>query len=359
MITGNTGFKGSWLNLWLNELGAKTIGYSLNPPTAPNHFQLLDLLNNENIISDVRNLQKLVYAIDKHKPEILFHLAAQPIVNYAYNNPVETYETNIQGTVNVLEACRLGSSVKAIVIITSDKCYVNKEWCWGYRENDVLGGHDPYSASKACAEIIVSSYRDSFFNNVRYNINHQTLIASARAGNVIGGGDWAKDRLVPDIMIGSSQKKAVEIRNPYSTRPWQHVLEPLSGYLWLGCNLLNGNRDCAGPFNFGPSDNTTLTVKDVLKIMKSNWKQIEYTVNEAENKHHEAALLKLDCSKANQILRWHPVWNYDTAIKKTVNWYKKYYDDKHENMYTESLNDIYAYVKSAQKKDIIWSKVYD
>ncbi len=358
MVTGNTGFKGSWLNLWLNELGAKVIGYSLAPPTTPNHFQMLDL-NNETIVSDVRVLQNIINAIDKHKPDIIFHLAAQPIVRYAYKRPLETYETNIHGTANVLEACRQTTSVKAVVIITSDKCYTNKEWVWGYRENDALGGYDPYSASKACAEIIVSSYRDSFFNNALYNIDHQTIVASARAGNVIGGGDWAPDRLVPDIMIASSQKKAVEIRSPNATRPWQHVLEPLSGYLWLGSNLLKGNTDCACAFNFGPSDNTSLTVIEVLKIMKSSWSQIEYTVNESDNKQHEAALLKLDCSKANQILKWQPVWDYNTTIEKTVKWYKKYYIQKNENMHSESLNDINEYVKFAQKKGTIWSQIYD
>lgn len=237
-ITGHTGFKGSWLAYWLTKMGAKVIGYSLNPPTNPNHFELL---KNKyiSIIGDIRDRKFLHDTILKHKPDIVFHLAAQTIVRHSYKDPVETFETNVLGTLSVFEACRKTSSVRAIINVTSDKCYENKEWSWGYRENDQMGGWDPYSASKGCSEILTSSYRNSFLNLEDYGEKHNIILASVRAGNVIGGGDWGEDRLIPDIVLSTSKGEKVEIRNPKSTRPWQHVLEPLSGYLTLGWKLIN------------------------------------------------------------------------------------------------------------------------
>jgi CDP-glucose 4,6-dehydratase len=236
LITGHTGFKGSWLSFWLTQLGAKVVGYALEAPTVPNHIELLTL----DIISingDIRDLEKLNKTFEEYKPDIVFHLAAQPIVKISYEDPIETYETNVIGALKVFEACRK-TNVKAIINITSDKAYENKEWIWGYRENDPLGGYDPYSSSKGCADLLANSYRSSYFNPKEYQKSHNTLLASCRAGNVIGGGDWAQDRLMTDIMLSVSQGKKVSIRNPYATRPWQHVLEPLSGYLLVGQKLL-------------------------------------------------------------------------------------------------------------------------
>jgi CDP-glucose 4,6-dehydratase len=302
LMTGHTGFKGSWLAYWLHRLGAKVIGYSLPAPTEPNHFELLNL----DIISirgDIRDLNKLNETFTTFKPEIVFHLAAQPLVRFSYENPIETYETNVIGTLKVLEACRK-ANVKAIVNITSDKAYENKEWIWGYRENDPMGGYDPYSSSKGAADILASSYRSSYFNPDQYGKTHHTLLATCRAGNVIGGGDWAKDRLVTDIILSASQGKKVSIRNPKATRPWQHVLEPLSGYLLVGQKLLEGKRDFGEAWNFGPSDEGGITVEEVVKNVKKYWDKIDYEINCDLQGLHEANLLKLDCSKAHILLKW-------------------------------------------------------
>ena len=267
LVTGHTGFKGSWLSLWLIKLGAKVIGYALEPPTNSNHFELLNL-DMVSIIGDIRDRDRLNAIFKKYKPEVVFHLAAQPLVRYSYINPVETFETNVMGTINVFEACRITESVKAIVNITSDKCYENKEWIWGYRESDPLGGYDPYSASKGCAELVTSSYRKSFFNPEDYSKKHNTLLASARSGNVIGGGDWGKDRLIPDIVRAISKNEKLYIRNPKATRPWQHVLEPLSGYLFLGQMLLEGKTEFADAWNFGPNEGCHTDVETVVKKIK-------------------------------------------------------------------------------------------
>ena len=344
-ITGHTGFKGSWLAFWLTKMGAKIIGYSLNPPTNPNHFELLkgDYIS---IIGDIRDKEFLQKAISKHKPDIVFHLAAQPIVRLSYENPVETFETNVIGTLNVFEVCRKSHSVKAIINVTSDKCYENKEWIWGYRESDPMGGYDPYSASKGCSEILTSSYRNSFFNVDDYGKKHNTLLASARAGNVIGGGDWAQDRLIPDIIRSTAKGEKVVIRNPKATRPWQHVLEPLSGYLTLGWKLLEGKKEFAVGWNFGPELKNNVPVSEIVNNSKKYWKNIAFTELKSNNSVHEANLLMLDCSKANKLLKWKSIWDFPQTLKKTIEWYKMFYLTN--TIITE--NDLNSYINNEKTK---------
>jgi CDP-glucose 4,6-dehydratase len=349
LVTGHTGFKGSWLVYWLQHMGAKVVGYALEAPTIPNHIKLLNL-DIISVIGDIRDLDKLNETFETYKPDIVFHLAAQPLVRLSYENPVETYETNVMGTLKVFEACRR-NDVKAIVNITSDKAYENKEWIWGYRENDALGGYDPYSSSKGCADILANSYRNSYFNIDEYKKSHHTLLASCRAGNVIGGGDWALDRLVSDIVLSVSQGKKVSIRNPYATRPWQHVLEPLSGYLQVGQKLLEGRKEFAGAWNFGPSDEGSISVEEVVKNVKKHWNKIDYDISIDPNQLHEAKFLKLDCSKAHIYLKWKDVWNSDTTFEKTVNWYKNYY----ENQQILSQEDLNSYVNDARSKNLVWT----
>lgn len=351
LITGHTGFKGSWLTLWLSKLGANITGYSLQPPTEPNHFNLLNMDINS-IIGDVRDADKIKKAFKKHKPEIIFHLAAQPIVRVSYKDPVETFTSNVLGTINVLEASRESGLVRAIINVTSDKCYDNKEWPWGYREIDPLGGYDPYSASKGCSEIVTGCWRNSYFNPGDYGKIHCTLLASGRAGNVIGGGDWAIDRLVPDIIRAVKLNKKVVIRNPHAVRPWQHVLEPLSGYLLLGQMLLEGKKECAEAWNFGPSEDSTITVGEIVAQIKKIWPKIDYELNKVPDQPHEAGMLKMDCSKARAKIRWSSVWDGKTAIEKTALWYKSFY----ENSEVLSHNDLQRYINDAHAKNIPWAK---
>jgi len=341
LMTGHTGFKGSWLSLWLHELGARIIGYALDPPTQPNHFDLLNL-DIVSIIADIRDKAKIENVVRKYRPEIVFHLAAQPLVRDSYIIPHETYETNIMGTVNLFEAIRKSESVRAILNITSDKCYENREWVWGYRENDPIGGYDPYSSSKGCSELITNAYRKSFFNNDGYGKSHQVLVASCRAGNVIGGGDWAKDRLIPDIVKTAAKGKIVTIRNPHATRPWQHVLEPLHGYLLLGQKLLEGRLECAEAWNFGPQDDNVLTVETLLRLSQQHWNDIKYRLENENNQLHEASLLKLDVSKATSKLKLKSVWSFETSIEKTVCWYKYFY----KNKTADTINNLKEYVKT-------------
>ncbi len=350
LVTGHTGFKGSWLCFWLSQMGAKVVGYSLEAPTNPNHIELLNL-DIVSIIGDIRDLDKLNQVFNEYKPDIVFHLAAQPLVRLSYENPIETYETNVMGTLKVFEACR-ANNVKAIVNITSDKAYENKEWIWGYRENDPMGGYDPYSSSKGCADILASSYRNSFFNIKDYKKTHNTLIATCRAGNVIGGGDWAKDRLITDIMISVSLGKKVNIRNPKATRPWEHVLEPLSGYLHIGQKLLEEKVEFAEAWNFGPSDEGSITVEEVVQNVKKHWDKIDYEINQDPNQLHEANLLKLDCSKAHILLKWKDVWDSETTFEKTVKWYKAYYEED-KNILTQ--DDLESYIADAKAKNIEWA----
>lgn len=350
LVTGHTGFKGSWLVYWLKQMGAKVVGYSLEAPTTPNHIELLNL-DIVSIIGDIRDLEKLNQTFEEYNPDIVFHLAAQPLVRLSYEDPIETYETNVIGTLKVFEACRK-ANVKAIVNITSDKAYENKEWIWGYRENDPMGGYDPYSSSKGCADILANSYRNSYFNPKEYKKSHNTLLASCRAGNVIGGGDWAKDRLITDIMLSVSQNKKVSIRNPKATRPWQHVLEPLSGYLHIGQKLLEEKVEFGEAWNFGPSDESGITVEEVVKNVKKHWDKIDYEIHSDPHQLHEANLLKLDCSKAHILLKWKDAWDSETTFEKTVKWYKSYYENDKAFLTQEDLESYIAYAK---EKNIEWA----
>lgn len=319
LITGHTGFKGSWLSFWLKNSGAEVCGYSLAPETSPNLFENLEIENQiKSVIGDIRDLEYFEKTVKDFQPEIVFHLAAQSLVRKSYREPVETYATNVIGTVNILEAIRKVESVKSVVIVTTDKVYENKEWHWAYRENERLGGFDPYSNSKACAELAVSSYRNSFFKE------SETLIATARAGNVIGGGDWSEDRLLPDVFRSLIFGDELLIRNPNSVRPWQHTLEPLDGYLMLGEKLFNGEKDFAESWNFGPSEDDSKSVGFILDDIEKLWDE---TVNWkiADGHHpHEANLLKLDSSKAKNKLGWNPKLSLNEALKITIDWYKEF-----------------------------------
>ena len=352
LVTGHTGFKGSWLVYWLEKMGANVIGYALEAPTKPNHIGLLDL-DIVSIIGDIRDLDKLNQVFEEYKPDIVFHLAAQPLVRLSYANPIETYETNIMGTIKVFEASKK-ANVRAIINITSDKAYENREWIWGYRENDPMGGYDPYSSSKGCSELVTSSYRNSYFNIDEYDKTHNTLLASCRAGNVIGGGDWAEDRLMTDIMLSVSQNKTVIIRNPNATRPWQHVLEPLSGYLNIGQKLLEKKVEFSDGWNFGPSDDGSISVEEVVKHIKKYWDKIDYSLNKEKDSLHEANLLKLDCSKAHIELKWKNVWSSDTTFEKTVNWYKSYYE---EDFKVLTQNDLEDYIKKDRGMHIDYESI--
>jgi CDP-glucose 4,6-dehydratase len=324
-VTGHTGFKGSWLTLWLKSLGAKVYGYALEPPTSPSLFQLLKLETEvDHTIADIRHRDQLTEVIAHVKPDVIFHLAAQSVVRESYVTPVETIETNVIGTVNVLEAVRKAGIAAAIILVTSDKCYENNEWHYGYRESDPLGGHDPYSASKGAAEILISSWRNSFFNIENID-QHGVRLASVRAGNVIGGGDWTKDQLVPDCIRYLIGNNPIHIRNPYATRPWQHVLEPLSGYLLLGAKLL-GPKDQAmqycEAFNFGPLTSSNKSVKDLVEKIIEFWGEGSWVFSEPEERYHEASLLGLSVDKAYHKLQWLPRWDFEKAIEATVEWYK-------------------------------------
>jgi len=321
-ITGHTGFKGSWLSLWLQKLGADVTGYALSPPTTPNLFEAARVADGmHSVIDDIRNVERLVAAMRQAAPEIVIHMAAQPLVRHSYANPVETYSTNVMGTVHLFEAVKQTPGVRAVVNITSDKCYENREWAWGYREDEAMGGYDPYSSSKGCAELITAAYRNSFFAPSRYD-RHRVAIASARAGNVIGGGDWALDRLIPDIMRAIAENTPVIIRNPHAIRPWQHVLEPLSGYLLLAQRLYETGSDHGGAWNFGPHDEDAKPVQWIVEKLAAHWGEGASWVLDTEEHPHEAHYLKLDCSKAKMRLNWHPRWRLANALEHIVSWHK-------------------------------------
>ncbi len=315
-ITGHTGFKGSWLAMWLHSLGAEVVGYALKPDEL-SHFNLLKLPI-KNYFNDINDEKALALAIKESKPDIVFHLAAQALVRDSYDDPITTYNTNVLGSMKVYLAA-LQAEVKSLVSITTDKVYENHEWIWGYRENDQLGGHDPYSSSKACVELMTDSFRKSFL------ADHKMLLATARAGNVIGGGDWARDRLIPDLVRNAASGDVTPIRNPKSIRPWQHVLEPINGYLMLGEQLLLGNKQFATSFNFGPETHDVASVEEMGVLAKQNWDKVEMILGKEPNIKHEAGLLKLDITKAREILGWKPLWPSKKATATTVNWYKNYY----------------------------------
>ena len=340
-ITGHTGFKGSWLSLWLQQMGAEVKGFSLEPPTTPSLFEVAKVADHmQSEIGDIRDLTKLSQSIVSFNPDILLHLAAQPLVRYSYREPVETYSTNVMGTVNVLEASRQANNLKTIVVITTDKCYENREWEWGYRENEPMGGYDPYSNSKGCAELVVSAYRRSFFNS-----NDTAAVASARAGNVVGGGDWAEDRLIPDILRAFEKQQPVIIRNPLSTRPWQHVLEPLSGYLVLAQHLWQEGQTFAEGWNFGPKDDDCRPVQWILDKMVHFWGKGAYYEIDKSQQPHEANFLKLDCSKATTRLKWHPQWRLEYNLEKITTWHRAWLDRK--NMKNHCLEEIKDYMQVA------------
>lgn len=325
LITGHTGFKGSWLSLWLNQLGATVIGYSLDPKNKNDNFNIIDLQNNViDIRGDIRDFDKLNKVFTDYKPEIVFHLAAQPLVKYSYEKPKETYEVNIVGTMNILEAIRLHESTKIGIMVTSDKCYENKEWPWGYRENDPMGGHDIYSSSKGCCELLISSYRNSYFAEEKFS-EHKKIIASVRAGNVIGGGDWSIDRIIPDCIRALESNKKIIIRNPSAIRPWQHVLEPLSGYLLLTEKIINNGILFSGAWNFGPSLNNIVPVEKLVTGIIDIFGRGDWTAeNLGQVNFHEANLLNLDISKAKFTLNWQPKWSLQQTLENTIEWYKNY-----------------------------------
>lgn len=343
-VTGHSGFKGSWLCLWLESMGAEITGYSLDPPSSPNHFELIDCKVNS-IYGDIRNYEDLQVAIKHSEPEIIFHLAAQSSVLYSYGHPIETLESNLMGTANLLEVCRYIPSVKAVVIVSTDKCYENKEWVWGYREDDPMGGHDPYSTSKALTELITTSYRRSFFSINKYKNEHHVLIASVRSGNIIGGGDWKDDRIVPDVVKAANNGLKIKIRNPKSTRPWQHVLEPIYGYFLLGQQLLEEKKVFSGAWNFGPVDEGNRDVLYLVNEMQKYWKKISYEITADSNSLYEANLLKLDCSKASTQLNWKPVWSFAQMLEKTTSWYREYY----ENNRIISKEQLEDYIKCLEE----------
>jgi len=356
LITGNTGFKGSWLSLWLKELGADVFGISDKVPTAPSLFDLTNLENeSKHFFEDIRNLDKLKCIISKISPDFIFHLAAQPIVKLSYDDPIETITTNVIGTANVLEAARQLESKCVIISITSDKCYDNVEWEWGYREDDMLGGKDPYSASKAAAEIIIKTYFESFFNLSHSNIR----LCSVRAGNVIGGGDWAPNRLIPDIYRAWNKQEKVDIRSPHSTRPWQHVLEPLSGYLDLGANLFKNEKLNGLSFNFGPNSSQNHSVLDVLNELKKYWRNNQreelFSIHTNSN-FHEAGLLKLNCDRALHYLKWNSTLNFETTLSMTSKWYDLYYNGNKESIKSFTLDQIKYYCNLASNQQIQWTR---
>lgn len=342
LVTGHTGFKGSWLLRWLKRLGAEVQGYSLGPVGEPSHWGLFRAQDEgvQEVFADLSDLDRLHAAVGDFQPEVIFHLAAQALVRPSYDDPLGTYQTNVMGTLNLLESVRRVGGVRAVVVVTSDKCYENREWQRGYHEDDAMGGYDPYSSSKGCAELATASFRRSFFHPEHFGGKHQTLIATTRAGNVIGGGDWAVDRLLPDAVRAFQAGEPVQIRKPEATRPWQHVLDPLSGYLLLGQRLLQGEAAYATGWNFGPDQQAVLTVREVLDRFASAMPGLQVDYAEHQPDLHEANALQLDCAKANAELGWTPTWTSHCAIDRAAQWYAAYLGDA--SLRTEPDLDAYA-----------------
>lgn len=352
LVTGHTGFKGSWLAIWLRELGAEVVGYALEPKTENDNFVVAKLGRKiKSVIGDVRDYKHLQKVFAEFQPEFVFHLAAQSLVKQSYEEPVTTLNTNIMGTVNILEAIRMTDSVRVGVMITSDKCYENKEWTRGYRETDRLGGHDPYSASKACAELVISSYRDSFYSPTNY-AKHRKSVASARAGNVIGGGDWAQDRIMPDCIRALEKNKPILVRNPQSTRPWQHVLEPISGYLLLGQKMYEEPGKYEGAWNFGPDLKLAIPVEKLVALTIKYYGRGSWEKAPEVDGPHEAKLLALDCSKAKKFLGWKSALDMEKTVELTVDWYKKYQERK--DCYGLAVEETRIYLQEAKKRGSIF-----
>ena len=348
LITGHTGFKGSWLSLWLHHLGSNVVGYALEPPTQPSLFELCDLNTKiTSIDGDVRDFGHLKNAIQKYRPEIIFHLAAQALVRRSYSDPLETYSTNVMGTVHLLEAVRQIGGVRVIINVTSDKCYENREWVWGYRENDPMGGRDPYSSSKGCAELITTAYTKSYFDPEHFEKNGVSL-ASVRSGNVIGGGDWAGDRLLPDCMKALMENRPIVIRYPDAVRPWQHVLEPLFGYLLLAQLLYQDGPTFSGAWNFGPEDSSAKPVRWIVERIVEVWGGNACWEIDRNVHPYEAHTLKLDCSKAKTKLGWYPQWDLETSLKNTIEWYRAYCN--HEDLFMETKRQIKDYEEGIKKR---------
>lgn len=338
LVTGHTGFKGSWLTQWLLSLGAKVSGYALVPETSPAMFDVLALDSSiEHSISDIRNFDALLAFVKRTNPEIIFHLAAQPLVRRAYREPRLTYDTNIMGTVNLLEATRLAGIAGVVIVVTSDKVYADKEWVWGYRETDSLGGRDPYSASKACAELVSRSYYEAFFE-----ADSSILLSTVRAGNVIGGGDWSEDRILPDCITALSTGKEILVRNPLSIRPWQHVMEPLYGYLVLAASMWNEGRSMCDCWNFGPDMDDQCTVAELVEFVVSEWGSGSWRASALRQSGAETSVLKLSSERAHSLLRWRPQMNHRKAIRQTVAWYSAYYSGSDAKAFTSKQIDDYS-----------------
>ncbi len=354
LITGHTGFKGSWLSVWLNQLGAEVIGLSLDVPSQPSNFELLNI---KSLITDyridIRNSDSVRRIIQEHQPDFVFHLAAQALVLSSYKDPLQTITTNAIGSANVLDALRTLDKFVAVVMITSDKVYKNVDYDWSYRETDGIGGKDPYSASKGMAELVIQSYIESFFNVANSNIR----ISVARAGNVIGGGDWATDRIIPDCIKAWKNNKRVDIRNPNATRPWQHVLEPLSGYLSLANNLVHSSKSHGEAYNFGPSSNQSFSVSKLIDEMAKHWDKVKWNDISKIQKHlYEAKLLKLNCDKALFDLNWQPTLQFEETVRMTIEWYKMYYqNEKNASMYNFTTTQITEYTNLAKSRCIAWT----
>lgn len=353
LITGHTGFKGSWLSLWLNQLGAEVHGVSFGLPSEPSHFVAANLVSQiHDHCLDIRDGASLTNLVEKMQPDFVFHLAAQALVRSSYASPAETWRTNAMGTINVLDSLRLLKKSCVAVFITSDKCYDNVEWVWGYRETDALGGPDPYSASKGAAELAIRSYIRSFFPK-----DGPLRIGVGRAGNVIGGGDWGQDRIVPDCMRAWSCGETVQLRNPRATRPWQHVLEPLSGYLNLAIALKDNSRLHGEPFNFGPPAQQNHTVGELVSAMSENWDQVRWKeVSVSHDGPYESGLLKLNCDKALGQLGWQAAWDFEDTVRETALWYKHFYENSSESIADFSLHQIASYVEVAQLQGISWTQ---
>jgi CDP-glucose 4,6-dehydratase len=356
LVTGHTGFKGSWLSVWLDRLGARVVGFALDPPSVPSNFEASRLAERvRHVTGDVCDAGAIQQCMKATRPDVVFHLAAQSLVRLSYEQPGGTFDVNVMGTVNVLDAARRTDSVASVVSITSDKCYRNQNWIWGYRESDELGGYDPYSASKACAEMVIRCFSDARFQRVAGS-NRVVPIGSARAGNVIGGGDWARNRIIPDIVRAIEKKEDIVIRSPNATRPWQHVLEPLSGYLWLGAKLAEEPEKYTGGWNFGPRDEDIWTVQDVVHELLGKWNAPHTKLKiEEDSSGAESQLLRLDCTKAHQHLGWKAVWTVPEALKAIAEWYRRYYENPGEDMCPMVVGQIEQFTRQAQEQGLSWA----